>query len=271
MADRLDHYFSSDEQVRYRGLKDAVVVRWWTGGALAAGLANMFTHIEDQILADFLGLFALVVIMRVVASKVVPGMAEAAVTNRRVIHLAGGGKGFAHTEIDLKEVERVEVLGQSVRVTKTDGSIVLLPRLPDAPRFGVALAQAVGVQSPWVPGAKEKLAEGVHFFAGIVCGLLAFAFTRAALQGESLVLALPCSFGVGAMAWVLGTLAGFVLLRPFLTNSEMRAWMRQSPIFAPRLYPGARSNPFTRFCLRFVDSLYDPPAAADEKEPGPGR
>ena len=69
--------------------------------------------------------------------------------------------------------------------------------------------------------------------------------------------------------WGVGLLAGLALLRANLTRSEMRAWMRQSALFAPKPQPGARTGRFARFCLWFVDQLFDqtavPPTAPDER------
>ena len=71
------------------------------------------------------------------------------------------------------------------------------------------------------------------------------------------------------MGWAVGLLVGLAVLRSHLTRAEMRAWMRQSPIFAPKPQPGARTGPFAKFCLWFVDQLYDqvadPPGSPGER------
>lgn len=277
MAGKLDQFLQPAERVLYR---EPDGPSGWSGAFGQAFVMSALGPIMGSsggVLRNFLAMLLLLVAGWTMARSHNAGMVEAAVTGRRVLRIKGEGRALEFTEIMVEEVALIEVLGSAVRVKKRNGGVVVLDRLAGAPDLGLALAQAAGLPPPWVPGRKELLAEEVVVLSGFVVGALAFALTLGAPEDGSSasspflsrIAAFALGFAAGGIGWFVGTLLGLALLRPHLTRAEMRAWMRQSALFAPKPQPSARTGRFARFCLWFVDQLYDPaadpPAAPDER------
>ncbi len=275
MTGRLDPFLQPLEVVLYR---EPVGKDSWlehVAHGFAIGLMGPLTNTSRGVLATVLTVLLVAVAHRATASPHGVGMAEAAVTTLRLLYIRGEGQSRELTEIAVDEVRAVEVLGRDVRVTKKDGRVVVLEGLDNAADLGLALAQSARVTAPWVPGRKERLAQEAAILAASTGGALAYALALDALGNEPLawatlpsqVITLLLAGGIGVMGWGVGLLAGLALLRPYLTRGEMRAWMRQSALFAPKPQPGARTGRFARFYLWFVDQLYDPAAGSP---PSPG-
>ncbi len=240
MADKLYQFLQSAERVLYREPEDQS--GWFGHFGLAAVMGALGPMMDASRggLTTFLAMLLVLVASWTTASRHSAGGIEAAVTDRRVLRVKGEGRSFEFTEILVEEVELIEVLGRAVRVTKTNGSIVVLDHLANAPEVGLALARAADKPPPWIPGRKERLAEEAVVLAGFAAGALAYALALGADEdaaGSAALLSrigdLMLAFAVGAVGWVVGTLSGLALLHPHLTRAEMRAWMRQSAIFAP--------------------------------------
>ena len=277
MASRLDPFLQPLEVVQYREPTGQGGWLEHVAHGFALGLMCPLTNTSRGVLATVLTVLLVAVAHRATAAPHGGGLAEAAVTTLRLLYIRGEGQSLEFTEIAVDEVRAIEVLGRDVRVTKKDGRVVVLEGLENAADLGLALAQSARVPAPWVPGTKERLAQEAAILVASTGGALAYALALDALGGEPLALAtlLPQAMtlllagGIGVLGWAAGLLAGLALLRPHLTRAEMRAWMRQSVLFAPKPQPGSRTGRFARFCLWFVDLLYDqaagPPAAPDER------
>ncbi len=268
MAEKFYQFLRPGERVLY--CQPAVDAGWlWhAAGGFALGVLGPLTDPERAGLTLFLGVLLVLVGGRAIALKQYGAGVEAAVTDRRVLRVEGEGAALHFTDIATDEVGTIEVLGRALRVTKKNGRIVVLDRLSHAPEVGLELARAAGVASPWVPSIKDRLAEELVILAAFFTAALAYALTLGAQAngtGEAIPLLARAPFVtlclvMAASGGLLGLLSGLASLKPHFTRDEMRAWMRQSDIFAPKPQPGARTGRFTIFCLHFVNSLYGPPA-----------
>lgn len=281
MADKLDQFLQPGERVRYREPEpQSSWSTWFTALAhgIAVGAVSGATSITKGGFTTFLSLLLIMLAGRVAFSPRLAGTVEAAVTDRRVLRVKGEGAAFEFTEVMADEVEVIEVLGAAVRLTRRDGKVVVLEQLAGAPALGLALARAAGRPAPWVPGPKERLAEEIAVLAGLIAGALAYSLALVAQLGEASetvpwmehIGAVLFALAVSPLGWLLGTLAGLALLTPHFSHAGMRAWMRQSALFAPKPQPGARTGRFTRFCLQFVGNFYGPSVRPDQEETGRG-
>jgi len=267
MAENFYQFLRPGERVLYCQPASGAGWLWHAAGVFGLGVLGPLTDPERAGLTIFLGVLLVLVGGRSIVLAQYGGDIEAAVTDRRVLRVEGFDPVLQMTDIATEEVESIEVLGRALRVTKKNGRVVILDELSHAPEVGLALARAAGVAPPWVPSPKDRMAEELVVFAACFTAALAYALTLGAQGSETgeaipLLARLPLvtfSLFMGLSGGLLGLLSGLASLKPHFTRDGMRAWMRQSDIFAPK--PGARTGQFTRFCLHFVDSLYGPPSS----------
>lgn len=266
MAENFYQFLRPGERVLYCQPTAGAGWLWHAAGGFGLGVLGLLTDPERAGLTLFLGVLLVLVGGRAIALSQYGGGVEAAVTDRRVLRVEGLDPALQVTDIATDEVESIEVLGRALRVTRKNGRVVILDQLSHAPEVGLALARAAGAASPWVPAAKDRLAEELVVLAAFFTAALAYALTlgaQATGTGETLSLLarvplVTLSLFMGVSGGLLGLLSGLASLKPHFTRDGMRAWMRQSDIFAPK--PGARTGRLTRFCLHFVDYLYGPPS-----------
>lgn len=268
MAEKFYQFLRPGERVLYCQPTVDAGWLWHAAGGFGLAVLGPLTDPGRAGLTIFLGVLLVLVGSRAIALSQYGGGVEAAVTDRRVLRVEGEDPAPRMTDIATDQVESIEVLGRALRVTQKNGRVVILDQLSHAPEVGLALALAADAAPPWVPSPKDRLAEELVVLAACCTSALAYALTLGA-QGSGTGEAIPLlargplvtlGLVMGVTGGLLGLLSGLASLKPHFTRDGMRAWMRQSDIFAPKPQPGARTGRFTTFCLHFVDFLYGPPS-----------
>lgn len=280
MADILTQRLMPEERMLWRQSPTAgsIPAVWGTATVGAMTLAAMDPR--QGALTVFLLVLLVLASGRSLALNRAGQYASVAVTNERLLfafHFIGEEfeDGSQVSSITLRWIRQIEVLPRALRLTMSDGRVHVLEPLGDPAAVGVALARSARLSRPWVPSLKERLALEAVVFVAFAGAALAYALAFAGVEpaaaeaGRLAVLSvkLPFALAAGFGGCALGILVGILMVKPYLTHGEMRAWMRQCLFFAPPPEPGAKTHLFARFCLHFVDLIYNPPSTAAPEEP----
>ena len=281
MADPISQRLMPRERVLWRETPNegSFSVAW--GPALLGAMAGAAMDPNQNALTIFLLVFLLLMTGRSLLDSRSARYTSTAITNERFIvahHLPGDelDEALQFNSFTLRWIQGIEILPGALRLTLADGRVKVIAPLDDATKIGLAVAEAANLQRPWTPSTRERLAQECVVLAAFAAAALAYTVTFCGLGAEAaeigklqaLAVKLPPALLASLAGGVLGILAAIAAIKPYLTVTEMRAWMRQSGFFAPRPEPGARTHVFARFCLSFVDLLYDRPTAPASEEPG---
>lgn len=193
---------------------------------------------------------------------------EAVVTDLRLLHRTGWWSPRV-TEVPLAEVRAIQAFRDRMRITRTDGLRLDLDHPHHCWELGSALAQVASLAPPRVATWRDWSADLVWLLSGYTLGLVAAVIPLKMLYPELAAVAESIGWlgagtvflAAGWLAHTLGMLCGFqlslVLLRPFLSYTEMRDWILHSFAFwAPADEPDSQ---YRAAELRLAARLYGRP------------
>ena len=195
------------------------------------------------------------------------GSCEAVVTDRRLLHRVGWRTPVT-TEVRIKDICRIQVSWDRLRLTRRDGRSLGVGHPRYARDLAAALAHAALLPLPRPTPAHEVFADALWQVCGMTAGLLAAVLTLRYFSADFIAAAdslgwwLPAAgyFLAGWFLHALGLVFGgniaLVLLRPFFTYDQMRAWMENSEL----TWPVADGRPVAEdqddMCWPLIDLLY---------------
>lgn len=209
---------------------------------------------------------------------------DALVTNRRLLS-RWGLLGRSIWQVPHSEVRRVHGLEagslRPVCVERTDGQLVYLGDLPQARRFGRAVAEAAGLPPPAPAAPLAERAAGVlrvasagGAFLGALgalagLGLLGVSadpgFVKILAFALAFTMVVPVPLGL-LLGWLIGSLLGLVYLRPLLTYHEVMAAIH-TDLDVPETPYRIRVFPWTRPIQERLARLFYGRATGAEEEP----
>ncbi len=204
---------------------------------------------------------------------------EAVVTDRRLL-LRTGWRRPVTSEVRIKDVCRIQVSWDRLRLSRRDGRCLVLGHPQHARGLGVALAHAALLPLPRPTPEREVFADALWQVCGMTAGILAAVVTLRHYSADFIGAA--ASYGwwlsatgfflagwfLHALGLVLGGNIALIPLRLFLTYDQMRAWMENSELSWPLADGKPAVDDQDDWGWRLIDLLYGRRPAARS---GPGR